>query len=145
MANPLIPQGTLNRILGTVQIVDIPTLSITEGFMGEEMISISPDGPASDYIKTQTGAVPSGRPYQPYTIMVHLLRSQGLAALWEQQRSQNTNIGDVVVTPDSPTLGPYTFNNCSLINVNEMTFNGMGDDYPLVIQGTLPINAALFT
>jgi hypothetical protein len=145
MANPLVPLGTLNRLLGTVSVVNFPQLNVTAGYLGTEMISIAPDGPRSDYIDVQTGAVPSPRPYQKYTTMVHLLRSQGLAALWELQAGQSTSIGDFAVTPDSTTMPIYYFVNGVIMNVNEMAFNGAGDDYPLVLQGTYNINASLFT
>ena len=144
MTNPLVPQGSLNRILSAVQVIDHPELNVTAGFFGVRVATITPEGEASDYIGTLTGAAPSPRPYQMYSIRFWLNKSQQLAQVWENQRQQNTTIGDVNVVTDSTVLGAFYFINCTFLNVEEINLDGMSNDYPVVIRGTYPINAALF-
>lgn len=144
MPNPLINQGTLNRIAAAVQVVNFPQLNVTTGFMTAEAVSISPEGPASDYLDNMTGATPSPRPYQMYSITVHMEKSQSLCGLWELQRQTSTSIGPVNVVPDSPVMPTYYFHNCVLMNVNELAFTGNTNDFPVVIRGTYNINAALY-
>ena len=79
MANPLVPQGFLNRVRGAVSVTDAPALNITASYLGKDAISMRPDGPATDIIPTLTGTVGSQAPYQQVTVTVHLLRTQGLS------------------------------------------------------------------
>jgi hypothetical protein len=144
MTNPLTPIGALNRILTAVQVVNLPQLNVTAGFFGVRAATISPEGEASDYIPTMTGAAPSPRPYQMYSIRFWLNKSQALAQAWENQRQQNTTIGDINVVTDSPVLGPYYFINCTFLNVEEINLDGTSNDYPVMLRGTYPVNAALF-
>ena len=55
MANPLVPQGFLNRVRGAVSVTDVPALNITASYLGKDAISMRPDGPATDIIPTLTG------------------------------------------------------------------------------------------
>lgn len=142
--NALIAQGTLNRLLASVQFISLAQLNITKGLLAPEMITIAPEDVASDYLGTQVGAVQSGRPFQIYNVTVHLLKSQSLCEQWEQQRLTNTNIGDFVVYPDSPTMNPRYYSNGVLSNINEIQFSGTTVDFPLMLRGTYNINSALF-
>jgi hypothetical protein len=144
VSNPLIAQGTLNRLLASVQVISFPSLNVTRGFLGKEQVSLSPEGPSSDYIESQVGAVPSPRPYQVMTVGIHLLKSQGLAALWEAQRLKNTTIGDVVVRSDSAVLPIYYIQNATFYNVGELAFAGESNDYMVTLRGTYPINSSLY-
>jgi hypothetical protein len=77
--------------------------------------------------------------------MAHLLKTQSLAQQWEQQRLTSTSIGDINVTTDTQTLGPYYFSNCIIMNIGELSFSGTTVDYGVSIQGTYAINGALFS
>ena len=85
MANPQVPQGTLNRLRVSVAITQFPALNITPSYLGREMATLSFDGMVTTPIDTATGVVPSPEPYQRVTATVHLLRTQALANLWKQQ------------------------------------------------------------
>ena len=145
MANPIVPQGTLNRALTSVSVINFPFLNITSGFFGTKVARISFEGDASDYIGTLTGAVPSPRLYQIITCTMYLNKSQALSALWEQQRLTNSIIGPVNVVTDSPVLPPYYMHNCTLQNVSDLDLTGESNDYPVMIKGTYPINGTLFS
>ena len=144
MANPLTPQGTLNRALTSVSVINFPALNVTSGFFGTKVARITFEGDASDYIATLTGAVPSPRLYQVATVAMYLNKSQLLSTLWEQQRNTNTAIGDVVVVTDSAILGKYRISNCILQNVNELDLTGESNDYPVMLKGIYYVNNSLF-
>ncbi|GCB39656.1 hypothetical protein CITFRE_17910 [Citrobacter freundii] len=140
MANPLVPQGFLNRVRGAVSITDAPALNVTASYLGKDGISMRPDGPATDILPTMTGTVGSQVPYQQVTLTVHMLRTQGLAASYQQRFTTDTALGEVVVTPDATTFGNFTLLNCYLVNFNEMPFNGMDAGYVVTISGYLITN-----
>lgn len=144
MANPSIQQGTLNRALVSVSVVNNPDLNVVSGYFGVKVARITFEGEASDYLATLTGAVPSGRLFQMVTVRLYLNKSQVLAASWEQQRLSNTALGDVVVVTDSNQLQPYYFENCVLMNVDELDLTGESNDYPISIRGTYPVNGDLY-
>lgn len=144
MANPLINQGTLNRALTSVSVIDFPELNVTTGFFGTKVARITFDGDVSDYLPTLSGAVPSPRLFQIVTVMMYLNKSQGLAAAWEQQRLVNSIIGDVNVVTDSPVLPSYYLLNCTLQTISDLDLTGESNDFPVTIKGTYPINADLF-
>ena len=140
MANPLVAQGFLNRVRGAVSVTDSPELSITASYLGKEGISMRPDNAATDIIPTMTGTVGSQAPYQQVTLTVHLLRTQSLAASYQQRFASDTALGEVVVTPDANTFGNYTILNAYLVNFNELPFNGMDAGYVVTISGYVTTN-----
>lgn len=140
MANQLVPQGFLNRVRGAVSVTDVPALNVTASYLGKDGISMRPDGPATDILPTMTGTVGSQVPYQQVTLTVHMLRTQGLAASYQQRFATDTALGEVVVTPDATTFGNFTLLNCYLINFNEMPLNGMDAGYVVTISGYLITN-----
>lgn len=145
MANPYVPQGTLNRALTSLSVVDIPELNVTTGYFAEQLATLSFEDRISDYIPTTAGAVPSPRLVQFVTVRAYLNKAQGLAAQWEQQRLVNAVIGDVVVVTDSNALPVYYLQNCILENVDSLNLNGTSADFSITIRGTYPVNADLFT
>ena len=144
MANPLTPQGTLNRALVSVSVVNFPGLNVTTGFFGTKVARLTFEGDASDYIATLAGAVPSPRLFQIVTCLFYLNKSQGLSAAWEQQRLTNSIIGDVSVVTDSGVLPPYYLSNCVLQNIADLDLTGESNDFPVMIKGTYSVNGDLF-
>ena len=144
MANQNTPLGTLNKVLGTVQIVDFPELNIAVENLAIEGIDIAFEGSASGYIEAMTGAIPSPNPYQKCTITFRALKSQGLSDQWKSQIEANTFLGDVTVTPDTTTLSPYYVTNCTIMTTDPLNFAGTSPDFTVRLQGTYQINADLF-
>jgi hypothetical protein len=142
--NPQVQLGTLNRALVAIQLISLPQLNVTRGFFGDKLARLTFEGATADYIPAQTGAVPSGRLFQVCTVLAYLLKSQSLANLWEQQRLTISNIGDVNVVTDSPTLQPYYLQNCILENVADIEMTGLSTDFPVQIKGTYLINGNLY-
>lgn len=145
MANPLVLQGTLNRIRASITVPLFPQLNITASYLGREGISFATEGETTTTIPTMTGVVQSPEPYQLTRMTAHLLRSQSLAALWEAQRIAVALIGVVVLIPDSSNLLPYTFTNCAIRNVAELRVNGDNADYALELTGIYNINVVLWS
>lgn len=142
--NPRVPQGTLNKLRGSVSFTDHPELNVTASFLGEEGISLDFEGDASGYAPTMTGAVPSPNPYMLATVTMHLLRTQSLANQFKEQVEDTTTIGDLSVTTDTSTLDAYYLENCTLLSPREVAMNGKDPNYTVMVKGTYPINASLF-
>ncbi|MDU4354286.1 hypothetical protein PO654_16520 [Phytobacter diazotrophicus] len=140
MGNPLVPQGFLNRVRGALSVTDVPALNVTASYLGKDGISMRPDNAATDIIPTMTGTVGSQTPYQQVTVTVHLLKTQGLGASYQQRFATDTALGEVVITPDASTFGNFTLLNCYLLNFNELPFNGMDAGYVVTIGGYLTTN-----
>ena len=140
MGNPLVSQGFLNRVRGALSVTDVPALNVTASYLGKDGISMRPDNAATDIIPTMTGTVGSQTPYQQVTVTVHLLKTQGLGASYQQRFATDTALGEVVITPDATTFGNFTLLNCYLLNFNELPFNGMDAGYVVTIGGYLTTN-----
>src|SRR5271155_4570496 len=136
MAQQLVFQGTLNRILVAVSVISLPSLNVTAGYFGQRLASLTFEGDGSDYINTLTGAAPSPRPFQVVTVNMFLNKSQVLAQQWENQRKKSTTIGDVNIVTDSSVLGPYYLFNCTFMNVPELALTGESNDLPVTLRGT---------
>lgn len=143
-SNPLVQQGTLNRLRGTVVIPQFPQLIVTAPFLGREGIRLALEGGATTMIPTMTGTVTSPEPYQMCTITMHLLKTQQLADLWKLQQQLDSRIGAVVVTPDASTLSPYQIINCGITTIGELNFAGSDAGYAVSVQGYYNVNSALW-
>lgn len=147
MANPNIPQGTLNRLKASVTLADVPELNVTPAFLGREMIGLSFDGAATTYTQTATGAVTSPEPYQKTTLTIHLLKTQALAPAYKARLEANSLLGDITVYPDVNTgvgITPYALNNCAIESVREVKFDGMDAGWVVTIGGFYIINNNLW-
>lgn len=142
--NPQIIQGTLNRLRASVVINDFPSLNVTAGFLGEEGISINPDGDAVAFLPTLTGAVTSPEPYQKITVEIHLLRTQGLANQYKAQMEKLALIGSIVVRPDSKALAAFDFVNCAIQAWGPVKSNGKDAGFMVRLGGYYLINQDLF-
>ncbi|HBT4730107.1 hypothetical protein [Klebsiella quasipneumoniae] len=140
MANPLVPQGFLNRVRGALSVTDTPALNVSASYLAKDGISLRPDGPATDIIPTMTGTVGSQAPYQQITLTVHLLKTQGLGESYRQRYLTDTSLGEIVVTPDATTFGNITLLNCYLVNFNELAFSGMDPAFVVTISGYMVTN-----
>ena len=144
MANPQVVQGTLNRLLANVVYSDFPNLNVTAPYLAKEAISLGFDGDTSQLIGTLTGAVTSPEPYIFGTATIHLLRTQALGNAYKTQIETNTTLGSVTVIPDSVALAPFQLNNCVLMSINEVTFDGSQVGLVVRLRGVYNVNSSLF-
>lgn len=147
MPNPLIVQGTLNRLRASIVWPSNASLNVTAAFLSRRMISLALDGDSTSFYNTATGAVTSPEPYMMITCTIHLVRTQQLCSLYKAQLENNALIGDGVVRPDVPPgtgLGPFNVSNCAIQSINEMSFAGDDPDFSVRIRGYYLVNAAMW-
>lgn len=141
-----VPQnlGNLNRLLAAVLVPDFPELNITAPFVTPEGMSIAFEGETVQSLRQMTGVVQSPEPFQMGVITAHVLKTNGLAALYEAQKTSNAIIGDVTAIPDTVAMAPYQLVNCAIANAVPTTFNGTDAGYIVTIRGTYYVNQSLF-
>jgi len=144
MASPLINQGTLNRLRGSVVYASNASLNVTAPYLAREAISIAFDGDAGMLIPTLTGGVTSPEPYQMANVTINLLKSQALADVYKTQIQTNTNVGDVSIIADSAALSDYQLTNCILKGVRDVTFDGNIPGFVVVLTGIYQVNGNLW-
>lgn len=144
MANPLVPQGTLNRLRASIVLGTLPGLNVTAAYLGKAGISISPENDASLLLPTLTGGVTSNEPYQMLTVVAHILRTQTLSASYLAQIGLNTNVGDLTVIPDSSTLPNFPLSNCTITHWDGLGFDGNNPEFVVHFKGIYYINSAMW-
>ena len=138
--NPLVPQGLLNRVRGSIVIPAFPNLNITAAYLALDGISLDIDDDGTDQPKTMTGIVNSPAPYVMATVTAHILKTQALGEAWAQQFQSNGQIGRVVVHTDTSALTQYRVHNCSLLKPQPGAMNGTNASLVLTIRGTYNVN-----
>ncbi len=144
MPNPLVPQGTLNRIRGSVVIPGAPELNVTASFLGRSGISLGLTGESTTMIPTMTGVVTSPEPYMMASITVGLIRAQNLAALYKARMERDARLGDLTIIPDTDVLPNYQIINCAIQAIREMPMTGDDASFVVSIQGAYYINSSLW-
>ena len=142
--SPQIPLGTLNRLLASVIVPSFPQLTITAPFVTREGLHLAFEGDSTQALPQMTGVVQSPEPYQMATVTAHVLKTNGLGALYELQKQLNSSIGDVIAYGDSVALLPYQIVNCAIMTTQPAVFNGTDAGYLVTIRGTYYINANLW-
>lgn len=144
MANPLIEQGTVNRLRGSLVLPDNPQLNITAPYLGRAGLRLALQGAATVYLPTLTGAVRSPEPYMMISLAANLLKSQPLANAYKTRMETDSSLGNGTVRSDSTTLSVYELINLSIAEVRELNFTGEDADYLVTIIGYYSVNSSLF-
>jgi hypothetical protein len=147
MPNPLVEQGSLNRVRGSVTWTNFPGLQVNSWNLGKEGIRLALEGNATDYFPTMTGAVPSPAPYMICTLTINLLKSQGFSNLYKAQMELSTLMGQATIYPDiipPDGIGLYLLYNCVLESVREMTFAGEDPLFVITAKGYYLVNSNMF-
>lgn len=146
MANPLIAQGSLNRLKASVIWTSAPELNVTPSYLGAEGIRMSLEGNATTFINTQTGAVTSPEPYQALTVTMALLKTQSLAEQYKARMELNSLLGNGTVRPDvsSGGIGVYQITNAAIETVRELNFAGGDAGWVITVRGYYLINSSLW-
>jgi len=143
-SNPMIPQGTLNRLRGSVNFVSNSQLNVTAPYLGKAGITLTLEGESTLMIPTMSGVVTSPEPYMMVSATINLLKTQNLAAVFKAQMENTTLIGDFVVTPDASTLPTYYVNNAAIESVKDMPLNGEDAGFVITLKGYYLVNNALW-
>lgn len=143
-SNPLIAQGTLNRLRASVVWASNSSLNVTAPYLGREGIRLALEGETTTFINTMTGAVTSPEPYQVVNLTISLLKTQGLAAVYKAQMELAALIGDGTVYPDASTLPTYSLINCAIQSVRELSFSGEDAGWVVAVKGYYLVNSSLW-
>lgn len=144
-ANPMIVQGTLNRVLASVIVPSIPTLNITSSNMGKNLLSMEFDEDFTAQIGTATGVVNSPAPYVMSTVNISLLRSQSLSDAWINQSVSTAIIGQIIIVSDTSTFSKKTLNNTSIIKITPGRMDGTDPIVELHLRGVFYLNNNLWS
>ena len=144
-SNPLIAQGTLNRVRCSIVVPSYPSLSITSPYMGSSFASLDFSGPFSMLIPTATGAVNSPEPYVEGTISVGLLRTQSLALSWLNQAQTLSDLGAVTIHSDTAAFPAATIYTTVIQELNPGAFDGRDPVVRLVLRGIYYANNDLWS
>lgn len=145
MPNPLVSQGTLNRVRCHIVVPNFTGLNITSSYMGKSFAHIALEGDFTDQIGTGTGVVNSPEPYVFASITVGILRTQALASSWRAQWEDNSVIGDVTIHSDTAAWDAITINSAAIRHFDPNAYDGTDPVCALVLRGTYNINNSLWS
>lgn len=144
MPNPLIAQGSLNRIRGSVQWPSNTTLNVTAPYLTKAAMRLAFQGEATQYLPTLTGAVTSQEAYIMFELTINLVKSNGLAQVYKAQMEKNSSLGDGTLRPDTSALSPFALVNASIKSVREVDLSGEDPAFAVVVGGYYLVNSQLF-
>ena len=144
MPNPLVAQGSLNRLRGSVVWPSFTNLNVTSSYLSKEGIRLALQGETTLYLPTMTGAVTSQEPYMMCELTINMLKTQSLADQYKQQMEANALLGDGSVRSDSAALGVYSLVNCSIKSVRDLDFSGDNAVFAVTVGGYYLVNSNLF-
>lgn len=144
--NPLVNQGILNRVKGSVTWDSFPGLNVTAPYLDRDGITLRKTAPATSSHPTMTGVVKSPEPYVPVSLVIALLRTQALAAAYQSQMQATTILGTGTVYPDvqSGGIAPYNLLNMSIDDVGDLLLNGTTPAWGVTCTGYWVTNNDLF-
>lgn len=147
MPNPLVSQGQLNRVRGSVTVQNFPALNVSASFLNRAGISLALEGNAVALLPTLTGVVLSEEAYMMITLRINLLKTQTLSALYQTQMVKSSLLGNITVRPDiNPGNGlqPYDLVNTAIASVADQTYNGEDPGWAISIRGYILLNNDLW-
>lgn len=142
--NPLVAQGSLNRLRGSVVIPSYPALNVTASYLSKRGIGMELAGDLTQLLETMTGLVTSPEPYVPADITVSILKTQSLAALWITQAQDTTVLGNVTVHTDTAAFPHFDFQNCAITRINRFAFDGTDPTMEVTLRGIYVLNQSLW-
>ena len=144
MANPLVPQGNLNRLRASFICPAFPYLNLTSSYLSKRGISLAFDNASTDYHDTMTGGVTSPSPYIKVTATLYIVKTLPPAAAFKAQVEDSSLIGDCSIITDSSSFPDYDLSNCSIMTNLEQSYAGDMESYAVTIGGYYNINASIF-
>ena len=140
----IIPQGTVNKLRGSISFPDFPAINITSPYLGTEMIKVTFSGETTTIIQTATGIITSPEPYMLVEISAHVLRTNGLAGAITNQLKASSTVNTAVVRSDVSTESDVTVLNASITGLGEVHMDGKNPAQMITFKGYWPINSNLF-
>ncbi len=143
--NPMVPQGSLNKVRAHIVVPNFPTLNVSPSYMGEDGFSLEMDEDFVRQIKTQTGLVNSPEVFVEATCTINLLRTQALSLQWMQQAENTAQIGRIVAHSDSAAFTGRTVHNCSILKVVPGRMNGTTATVDATLRGAYYVNNSMWS
>ncbi len=142
--NPLVAQGTLNRVRCSVVIPGFTNLNITSSYMGKSFATIAFEGAYAEQIQTGTGVVVSPEPFVMATVTIGILRTQSLADAWLAQAQDTASIGSVTVHSDTAAFSAISLANAVIHDLEPGAFDGVDPVAKLTLRGVFYVNNSLW-
>lgn len=142
--NPLIQQGTLNRLRTSVVLPNFTNLNVTAGYMGKSMARLAFEGDFGELIPTATGGVTSPEPYVMASLTIALLRTQALASQWLSQVGLLSVVGPVTSYSDTTAWDPITLDQCIVRGLDPGAYDGTDPIVRVTLRGIYYINNSLW-
>lgn len=142
--NPIVAQGTLNRVRCSIIVPNYTSLNITAPYMGKSFATIDFEGNFDEQIETATGAVTSPEPYVMATITVGILRTQSLASSWLTQAQTTSDLGEIVINSDTAAFPSITLSAAVIRSLEPGAYDGMDPVSRLTLRGVFYINNDLW-
>lgn len=144
MPNPLIAQGSLNRIRGSIQWPSNPSLNVTAPYLTKAGMKLLFQGETTTYLPTMTGAVTSMEAYIMFELTLNLVKSNGLAQQYKAQMEKNSLLGDGTLRTDTSALSSFGLVNSAIKSVRDLDLSGEDPSYVVQIGGYYLVNSQLF-
>jgi len=139
MANPLIQQGSLNKVRAQVVVPGFSNLTIISSYMGTDGLTAETED-FCDQIGTATGTVPSPNPYAFASITIHILKTNGMVTRWWNQKDTNSQIGKITIHSDTDAFDSFDVQECVIKSLSPGKLNGTDATSILTLRGVLYIN-----
>ncbi|MHB1644269.1 MAG: hypothetical protein ACYCS8_16745 [Acidithiobacillus sp.] len=144
MANPLVQQGTLNRVRCSVIVPNFTSLNITSSFMGKSYASIHFEDGFADQIETGTGVVNSPAPYVMGVISVGVLKTLALANAWLEQVQATVILGHLTIHSDTAAFPAIHLRTAVIRDFDPKAFDGTDPVAQITLRGVYNINNDLW-
>lgn len=139
-----ISQGSVNRLRGSVVFATRPDLTVISSNLAKEAINLAFEGDAAQKLLTLTGGVDSPEPYVMATVEIHLLRTQAIASAYKLAIETDTTLGSINVIGDADALSDYQIEQCVLLGVQGLNFDGNNPNFTVRIRGIYYTNALMW-
>ena len=139
-----IVQGSVNKARVSLNFTSNPQLNADADAFGDDMVSISYGGEITTMLPTATGVVGSPNPYMEVTLSFKIVKTHPLCARMLAQIASNSNIGNVVVTPDSNALARETYQNGFFNTFESRSYAGKEPTVGFTIKAYYPINNDIY-
>ena len=143
--NPLIDQGSLNRLRAAIIFPTYPGMNINAAQLTKDGIRLALEGQSTTYLPTLVGAVRSQEPYMMVTLTASLVKSIPISNAFKIQMETNSWMGTCTVRPDNQNLGIYGLLNVSITAIREMNFAGEDAAWVVSFRGYYTINSNIWS
>lgn len=147
MSGSITNHGLVNKYRGAVTFDSFSQLNVTAPYLTMEGIVMNFPGNATAMLPVMTGLVTSQELYVGGEMVIHLVKTMPLAALFQQQFLLNSLLGRATVRPDTPPnigITSWQVQNTAIISVGDQSYAGSSADFPVRISGYIVVNTALF-